>query len=119
MRLARRLCRSLRVWQSIVGAWRVSVVAEASAAYQCARADSRVPRQALRRYARRLDGAALDCVDYARKRVFKVLAYVRFDHCVCFIVCQRLGIVQELPDDALVRFSVLVAVQRLVVRAAR
>ena len=90
----------------------MSVAAEASAAYQGARADSRVPRQALRRYARRLDGAALDdCVDYARKRVFKVLAYVHLDHCVCFVVCQRLGIVQELPDNALVRFSVLVAVQ--------
>ena len=93
--------------------------AEASAAYQCARADSRVPRQALRRYARRLDGAALDdCVDYARKRVFKVLAYVHLDHCVRFVVCEWLCIVQELPDDALVRFSMLAPVQRLVLHAA-
>ena len=94
-----------------MGAWRVSDGAEASAAYLCARADSRVPWQAPRRYARRLDGAALDhCVDCARKRVLEVPAYIHFDHCVCFVVCQRLGVVQELPDDAHVRVSVLVPV---------
>ena len=51
--------------------------------------------------------------------MLEVLSYVHLDHRVRLAVSERLCSVQKLPQDALVRVSaLLVAAQRLVVRAA-
>jgi hypothetical protein len=62
---------------------------------------------------------AHDCVDGAREHVIEVLAQIHLGHRGRLLIWERLGGVEEFPDDTLVRFSLLVAVQRLLVRAVR
>jgi hypothetical protein len=51
--------------------------------------------------------------------MLEVVVYVHLDYHVCFAIRERLGGAQKLPQDALVRFPLPIAVQRLVVHAAR